>query len=51
MIPIELGDVVSMLIPAMYSSCAMKAREMKKVKKLRYKNIVVAQIVDRWRQN
>ena len=46
MIPRELGEPVSILIPAMYSSSAMKEREMKKVKKLRNAKAFVTQRVD-----
>ena len=45
--PIELGEPEIILIPAMYSSSAMKASEMRKVKKLRNMKTFVAHRVDR----
>ena len=46
MIPRELGEPVTILIPAMYSSSAMKDREMKKVKKFRNIKALVTHRVD-----
>ena len=47
MMPRELGEPVNILIPAMYSSSAMKERDMKKVKKLRNAKAFVTHRVDR----
>ena len=46
MTPRELGELVSISIPAIYSSSARKESEMKKVKKLRNMKTFVAQSVD-----
>ena len=46
MMPRELGEPVIILIPAMYSSSAMKDSEMKNVKKLRNMKTLVAHRVD-----